>query len=270
MNILKYATKTIVMAGIAVTLAAAPSFATIQQCVSSDSKYANLSTEGGEGTDFPVRCQQVMDTDLEKYVTLYAKTAADCANAGTIASDPDTACEKYLAQEETNPDEIVGTEDLDEGEEAAEEEPTEEEKEKEANTQGPAETKKDDSSSTLMIAIIAGVVALIAIVVVVLLVVKKHGKKNTPAATPEAPVAPTESSANTTPLETIAPVAPEAPVEPEAPATPETPVEPEAPAAPETPAESETPAEPEAPATPAEPEATEEKPKDDNPFSTAA
>ena len=53
MNTLKYAIKTLVAAGVIATLAAAPSFALIAECVGEDTDYPNLSTTKSD--EFPIR-----------------------------------------------------------------------------------------------------------------------------------------------------------------------------------------------------------------------
>ena len=69
MNTLKYAIKTLVAAGVIATLAAAPSFALIAECVGEDTDYPNLSTTKSD--EFPIRCG-VVASDQQQ-----CKTAAD-------------------------------------------------------------------------------------------------------------------------------------------------------------------------------------------------
>ena len=81
MNILKFTAKTIAVAGVVVTLAAAPSFALYSECVGEDTDYPELSTT--QSKDYPIKCVTVTDGDAT--VTFYGKHSSDCAKAGTIA-----------------------------------------------------------------------------------------------------------------------------------------------------------------------------------------
>ena len=76
-----------VFCGLVVT---ASVFAGLSDCVGDGSKYPNLSTDGGDG--YPVTCARVYEKDASGNSTpivFHAKTSADCASAGTLASDPD-------------------------------------------------------------------------------------------------------------------------------------------------------------------------------------
>ncbi len=78
--------KVLVLAAFATVLLGGPIFA-IDECVGSGNRYPNLSTSQEDGY---VRCQQIKFND--EYITLYGKTSGDCAQAGTLASNPDV-CE---------------------------------------------------------------------------------------------------------------------------------------------------------------------------------
>ena len=89
MNKISKITKVAVLALFASVVVAAPTFAAIESCVGEDSKYPNLSTEQSE--TYPVRCQQVQEQGDSgyTYTTIYAKSSADCAQAGQLAANPD-------------------------------------------------------------------------------------------------------------------------------------------------------------------------------------
>lgn len=64
----------------------------LDACVGEGHKYPNLSIDTpGDGY---VRCQQVKFND--EYHTIYAKTSGDCAQAGTLASNPDSCNDSDL------------------------------------------------------------------------------------------------------------------------------------------------------------------------------
>lgn len=69
----------------------APSYAMmLEECTGTEgAKYPNISTAGGNGTDFPVYCQRVNKID-DQYISLYGKTSADCTQAGRLANDPES------------------------------------------------------------------------------------------------------------------------------------------------------------------------------------
>lgn len=73
--------KVAVLAIFSVVLLGGPIFA-ISDCIGEGNKYPNLSTSEG------VYCQRIKVGD--EYVSIYGKTSADCAQAGTLASDPDS------------------------------------------------------------------------------------------------------------------------------------------------------------------------------------
>ena len=59
-------------------------FASVSDCVGPSKKYPNLSTSS---TGYPVKCTPF--TDGDKTVQLYGKSSADCAQAASLASDPE-------------------------------------------------------------------------------------------------------------------------------------------------------------------------------------
>ena len=92
MNMLK---KTLIIIGIATIMAiigGASVFAAIEECL--EKNYPNLSFETDD--TFRVKCTTVEIDD--KYVTIYAKSAADCASAHTFVSNPD-ACDDQEIEE---------------------------------------------------------------------------------------------------------------------------------------------------------------------------
>lgn len=253
MNILKFTAKTIAVAGVVVTLAAAPSFALYSECVGEGTDYPELSTTKSE--NYPIKCVTVTDGDTT--VTFYGKRSSDCAKAGTIAANPslcddeETITEGVNDEDEAEDEELVEEEDEEEGEEEAEKETSKQEDAKKT------ESKKDDP--TMMIVIIA-VAAIAVILLIVLFIVLSKKKGNKDSDTPEAPVAPTENAEPTTPVETEAQATEESTtpaneLEASAVETETSTAEPEAPVAETKTAESETPVATETPVeTPAEPE----------------
>ena len=95
MNMLKKSLAIISFATIAAIVIAAPIFASIKDCIPTE-EYPNLSTESSD--DFPIKCVRVKEG--EDYITIYAKTSADCAQASSIVSNPDI-CEN--TEETTRP-----------------------------------------------------------------------------------------------------------------------------------------------------------------------
>ena len=86
MNMLK---KLLIISGfsaVATIIITAPTFATIEHCIN---YYPNLTTET-DNSNYPVRCVKIYDNTAEKEVVFYAKTAADCASASSIAANQDT------------------------------------------------------------------------------------------------------------------------------------------------------------------------------------
>lgn len=76
-----------VLAAFAALVITAPAFAaSISDCVGSGRKYENLSTESDD--TYSVRCTRVKDG--ENYVTLYGKSSSDCAQAASLAADPES------------------------------------------------------------------------------------------------------------------------------------------------------------------------------------
>jgi hypothetical protein len=88
MNVLKKSLTIISFATIAAIIITAPIFASIKDCIPSE-KYPNLSTESSD--DFPVKCVRVKEGG--DYITIYAKTSADCAQASNVVRNPDI-CEE--------------------------------------------------------------------------------------------------------------------------------------------------------------------------------
>ena len=87
MNTLK---KSLIIAGfatVATVTAAAPTFATIEECIKE--KYPNLSFE--YSNEYPVKCPVYELKDGTKMVT-YGKKSADCADAYNIGQDQDYYC----------------------------------------------------------------------------------------------------------------------------------------------------------------------------------
>lgn len=185
MNILKFATKTLILAGVITTLAAAPSFAKFADCVGEGNKYPNLSTV--QDDDHSVRCAQYIDEGGD-YVTFYGKTSSDCAQASNVADDTEACFASAGADDEEdgeataseNDEELPDSED-----ESAEDEINNPQEETAADTAGPSENtaKKDEGLPiAAIIGIIVGVVAVIAIIVILIVMSKKKGGKNTPQA----------------------------------------------------------------------------------------
>lgn len=90
MNKVKTILKVAVFAAFLTTVAAAPSFAAIADCVGSGRKYPELSTV--QTTDHPIKCQVINEEvgGVVTPVTLYGKNAAACAQAGSLASNPES------------------------------------------------------------------------------------------------------------------------------------------------------------------------------------
>lgn len=82
-----------VIAAFATLAIAGPVFAVdYTKCTGGDDKkYPGITTETSN-TDYPVKCSAKVKGENDTYVTFYGKTLADCAQAGSLASDPET-CE---------------------------------------------------------------------------------------------------------------------------------------------------------------------------------
>ena len=191
MNTLKFALKTLLFAGTVTVLTAAPSFASmIKTCVGKGNDYPNLSITKDD--TYVIRCQQAKDPETGKYVTIYAKSSADCARAGEAVNQAfDDGCGVAAnSSDDPNGEATAGAQDPDE-DKAGEEEPIDNPHEETAvDTAGPYETKKDEDFPIAgIIGIIAGVVVLIAIVVVIIVMSKRKGDKNGPTA-PQGPTMP--------------------------------------------------------------------------------
>ena len=78
------------VAALVVVIAGGSVFAagSITDCMGSGRKYSGLSTSGGASSEYNVKCSRVPGISQE----IWGKTSADCAQLGTIASDPD-ACD---------------------------------------------------------------------------------------------------------------------------------------------------------------------------------
>ena len=81
---------------VATIIITAPTFAAIERCIN---YYPNLTTETNN-SNYPVRCVKIYDNTAEKEVVFYAKTAADCASASSIAADQDTCGGKISVNSE--------------------------------------------------------------------------------------------------------------------------------------------------------------------------
>ena len=98
------------LAAITTIVAAAPSFASIIQCV--DEYYPNLSTEMND--IYAVKCPTLRDED-GNFVTLYGISSHDCASIAPLAADPES-CGGMKEVEETGEEEEEETEFLNSGE----------------------------------------------------------------------------------------------------------------------------------------------------------
>ena len=79
----------VIAAALAVIISGS-AFAGIKECVGNGKKYNNLEfSTGNAPASHPVKCVRYKDGNT--WGTIYGKTSADCAQAGTITSDPD-AC----------------------------------------------------------------------------------------------------------------------------------------------------------------------------------
>ncbi len=82
-----------VVAAFATLVIAGGAFAGIADCIGSGNNkaYPNLSTT--KNTTYPVKCVRVQEKNSSgtgsSYVTIYGKTSADCAQASSLASNPD-------------------------------------------------------------------------------------------------------------------------------------------------------------------------------------
>ena len=173
MNTLEYAIKTLVAAGVIATLAAAPSFALIAECVGEDTDYPNLSTTKSD--EFPIRCVTAKDDETGEMVTLYGKTTSDCAQSGVVANDQQQC---KTAADET---EGVATED-----ESDEEEPEESDTVDETEATGetsnmPTHTedvkKNDDHILMIVLFSLSTLIVVLITVSFVMAAKRKKGEK---------------------------------------------------------------------------------------------
>ena len=96
MNMLKNILKATGFATIAIILAASPVLAVTQECL--EEKYPNLTTKSND-EKFRVKCPTFVNYNNE-YITIYAKTSADCAIAERVATNPSLCGEEVLEEEE--------------------------------------------------------------------------------------------------------------------------------------------------------------------------
>ena len=86
-----------VIAAFAAVVITAPVFAEgLSDCTGSGNKYSGLNQQDTADTTYPVKCQRVKDGDT--YKQFYGKTQADCAQLGTLASDPESCKSNDLNQ----------------------------------------------------------------------------------------------------------------------------------------------------------------------------
>ena len=220
MNIFTSFTKALIISAVATAIMTAPSYAMMaQECLGTeDAKYPNISTTGGNGTDFPVYCQRIKIDD--EYISLYGKTSADCTQASKLANDPE-ACGNEDDDEEIDEEPMADDEDG-----AAANADDEDEASKGTATTGSNDTKEthmeDSTSPLLIVSLIANGILLVAVIVLVILLTTKTSNKSsnqdssdtsTPSepsepTTPTAPTAPTESVTTTEPTEPTTPTTP--------------------------------------------------------------
>lgn len=205
MDIFTSFTKALIISAVATAIMTAPSYAMMaEECLGTeDAKYPNISTTGGNGTDFPVYCQKVKIDD--EYISLYGKTSADCTQAGKFATDPE-ACGDEDDYEEIDEEPMVDDEDEASKDVAATE------------SNDSKETHMDDPTSPLLIvSLIANGLLLVAVIVLVILLTTKTANKSsdqdssdtsTPSEPSEPTTSPTDPTAPTEPVTTTEPTAP--------------------------------------------------------------
>lgn len=166
---------------IATTIIAAPSFATIQDCVNAQ---PNLSTEKTD--EMRIKCVTVSESGSP--VTIYGKSSADCASAGAIASNPD--CESGTSEAETNSMSMMEYVD----EEFAKTNEKIKNLEKQLDEfKNKNKLAEEENATAKIITIIAIAVSAIALILSVLAMAKKSKAVAKKPATPAAPVAPDNS-----------------------------------------------------------------------------
>jgi hypothetical protein len=104
MNMLKKSLTVIGFAIAVVAIIAAPSFATIQECI--EENYPNVHIGSADG--YPIKCPAIKFDGDDDYTTIYAKTSRDCASFFEFAADPDF-CE--TSAETPKDEEPVGSSD---------------------------------------------------------------------------------------------------------------------------------------------------------------
>ena len=82
-----------VIATFATLVIAGGAFAAIRDCVGSGKAYPNLAVGTGSSapTNYPIKCQRVQEKNGNSttWTTIYGKTTADCAQASSLASNPE-------------------------------------------------------------------------------------------------------------------------------------------------------------------------------------
>ena len=155
---------------VAATIAAAPCFASIQDCIGGgDSKYPNITIAEDDKTPegYPVRCQKIKEIDEDgssRYLNIYAKTSADCAQAGALVTDP-YACEEEGVSSADDldiaPAPTTGTDPITTGTTGNE-------------TAKETTAKEEEKPSVLLIvSLVANGVLLLAVIILIVLLSKK-------------------------------------------------------------------------------------------------
>lgn len=246
MNMLK---KSFIIAGFAIIttiIAAAPTFATIEECLEN---YPGLSTEYND--KYPIRCPKVLING--EYVSLYADKSASCAQASTFAADYDAGCAGQTTKEDEEPKEGVV-----EGEEDADVPGIEKIPASEAIERLQKESAEEAASANWTLFLFMGLFLLIFVASIVIRVMrikkfvtgvkdavqdyqgKKESEQNAFVDAEKPAVNPNNPFLNNGPIQ------PAVPTDPIGPAQPATPAATEAPAQPAIPAQPATPAQPEA------------------------
>lgn len=157
----------------AAALIAAPSFADDVKCIISNIENSpEYSFEGGEGTDYPVKCHYIKGENGER-LAVYAKSNADCARLGAVENDTS----KCMAAEDTTVAEP--NENLSPNLEENTTNSTPETTVPETTVPEPAQTiaapkKEDEVSVPLIISMVGNVVLFITTVVLIALLINKN------------------------------------------------------------------------------------------------